>query len=196
MSDAHAVSASHESATGIPSNKLGVWLFLASEIMFFAGLIGAYLFLRMSHPAWPGPEGHLSVPIGTANTFILICSSMTMVLAYAEMQRGRQTEAQRYLLLTALLGSAFLGVKAYEYSAKFHHGIFPKTNVFWSCYFTLTGFHALHVLGGIITNLYFWIQARRGRLTVSNAYYLELSGLYWHFVDIVWIFLFPLLYLI
>ena len=197
MTEAIATSHSaHVSPTGIPSNKLGMWLFLASEVMFFTGLIAAYVVLRLSHPSWPGPEGHLSVALGTANTLILICSSMTMVMAFAELQQGRPARMRGYLLATILLGSAFLVVKGCEYTTKFHHGIFPSTNVFWSCYFALTGFHGLHVLGGIIANLYFWVKALRNRLTPQNADLLELAGLYWHFVDIVWIFLFPLLYLI
>ena len=196
MSQAASLSVGHESATGVASHKLGMWLFLASEVMFFAGLFAAYLVLRMSNPAWPGSEGHLSVPIGTFNTLILICSSMTMVMAYAKVQEGRQQQAATYLLVTILLGCAFLGIKGFEYSAKFHHEIFPSTNVFWSCYFTLTGLHGLHVLGGVITNLWVWSLAVRGRLSLAKAYVPELAGLYWHFVDIVWIFLFPLLYLI
>ena len=186
----------HDSATGIPSNKLGLWVFLASEVMFFTGLIAAYIVLRMSNPAWPGPEGHLSVPIGTANTFVLICSSMTMVMAHAKLQANRLAAGAGYLLATVLLGCAFLVVKGYEYSLKFSHGLFPSTNIFWSCYFMLTGFHALHVLGGIITNLWLFSLAARKRLGPPKAYLVELAGLYWHFVDIVWIFLFPLLYLI
>ena len=193
---ASAMAAVPSSATGVPSHKLGLWLFLASEVMFFTGLIAAYIVLRISHPAWPGPAGHLSVPIGTLNTFILICSSMTMVLAYAAVQEGRQDKASGYLLWTILLGCAFLVIKGFEYSKKFEHGIYPSTNVFWSCYFTLTGFHGLHVLGGIITNIWVLSLAWRGRLVREKSYVPELAGLYWHFVDIVWIFLFPLLYLI
>ena len=197
MSQAHAVTFGETiPTTGIPSNKLGMWLFLASEVMFFTGLIAAYVVLRMSNPAWPGPEGHLSVPMGTLNTFILIGSSMTMVMALAEVQHNRQKAAKGFLVLTILLGSAFLGIKACEYAAKFHHGILPSTTVFWSCYFTLTGFHALHVFGGIIANAWVLSLAFRGRLTSSTSHTVELAGLYWHFVDIVWIFLFPLLYLI
>ena len=187
---------SHESATGIPSNKLGMWVFLASEIMFFAGLITAYLVLRLSHPAWPGAEGHLSVPIGTFNTLVLITSSVTIVLALNAHQRADFTAAKIFLLITVALGCAFLGIKGYEYSQKFEHHIGPTTNIFWSCYFMLTGFHALHVLGGIITNLWFWMRLQRNELPVEKSYRIELAGLYWHFVDIVWIFLFPLVYLL
>ena len=197
MSQASAIAlGSYESATGIPSHKLGMWLFLASEIMFFAGLITAYLVLRLSHPAWPGPEGHLSVPIGTFNTLVLITSSVTIVLALNAHQRADFKAAKTFLLITVLLGCAFLGIKGYEYSQKFEHHIGPTTNIFWSCYFMLTGFHALHVLGGIITNLWFWMRIQRNELPVEQSYCIELAGLYWHFVDIVWIFLFPLVYLL
>ena len=183
------------SATGIPNGKLGMWVFLASEVMFFTGLIGAYLVLRLGHPAWPGSEGHLNVWIGTANTLVLICSSTTIVLALAAAGRGALGAARGWLLATAGLGSLFLVIKGFEYAAKFSHHILPSTNVFWSCYFALTGFHALHVLGGIVFNL--WVLGRMARPAVwaGQAHRLELAGLYWHFVDIVWIFLFPLLYL-
>ena len=198
MTQAHAATISRApiSATGVPTNKLGMWLFLASEVMFFTGLIAAYVVLRISNPGWPGPEGHLSVWLGTVNTFVLICSSMTMVMAFAKVQQDHRGSFRFFLVATIVLGLAFLGIKAYEYSTKLTHGIVPGTNIFWSCYYTLTGFHALHVLGGIIANLWILSVGLRNRLSSSNAYLVELAGLYWHFVDIVWIFLFPLLYLI
>jgi heme/copper-type cytochrome/quinol oxidase subunit 3 len=193
MNHAHAVSAT---ATGIPNGKLGMWVFLASEVMFFTGLIGAYIVLRMGHPSWPGPEGHLSVPLGTLNTLVLICSSTTIVLALAASQRGAMGVVRGWLVATILLGSLFLVIKGIEYSTKFHHHIFPSTSVFWSCYYTLTGFHALHVLGGIVFNLWVLGLTRRAVRWEAQGHRLELAGLYWHFVDIVWIFLFPLLYLL
>ncbi len=192
----HAAALSPPSATGIPHGKLGMWLFLASEVMFFTGLIGAYLVLRLGHPAWPGPEGHLSVPLGTLNTLVLICSSTTIVLALAAGERGALRTVRLWLLATILLGALFLVVKGFEYTAKFSHHIVPSTTVFWSCYFVLTGFHALHVLGGIIFNvLVLSYAASEARWQLFHQR-LELAGLYWHFVDIVWIFLFPLLYLL
>ncbi|MBI3321310.1 MAG: heme-copper oxidase subunit III [Candidatus Omnitrophica bacterium] len=199
MTNVHARSAgwvNTVSATGIPNGKLGMWVFLASEVMFFTGLIGAYLVLRLGHPHWPGPEGHLSVPLGTTNTLLLIGSSVTIVLALSASQRGAIARARWWLLSTALLGSGFLVIKGFEYAAKFAHHIVPSTNVFWSCYYVLTAFHGLHVLGGIVFNL--WILSRTFNRSVwqAQAHRLELAGLYWHFVDIVWIFLFPLLYLI
>jgi heme/copper-type cytochrome/quinol oxidase subunit 3 len=198
MADAVAhphASTFHASATGIPSGKLGMWLFLASEVMFFTGLIGAFVVLRMGHPGWPGPEGHLSVPIGTVNTLILICSSTAIVLSLGASARGAMRAVQGWLLATIGLGSAFLVIKGFEYAAKFSHHIVPSTNVFWSCYFALTGFHALHVLGGIIFNLWVLAYSAKPSSWALHGHRLELAGLYWHFVDIVWIFLFPLLYL-
>ena len=134
--------------------------------------------------------------MGTMNTLLLIGSSVTIVLALAASERNRMVATRGWLLLTILLGSSFLGIKSFEYAAKFSHHIGPSTNVFWSCYFVLTGFHGLHVLGGIVFNL--WVLSRTFRASVWQAqrHRLELAGLYWHFVDIVWIFLFPLLYLL
>ena len=196
MSQAHAATIGHETATGIPNGKLGMWVFLASEIMFFTGLIAAYVVLRMGHPSWPGSAGHLSVPLGTLNTFLLIGSSMTVVMALAASEQRRASAMRGWLLATIFLGSCFLVIKGTEYAAKFSHEIFPSTNVFWSCYFTLTGFHALHVLGGIIFNLVILLVSFNPEAWSSRRQWLELGGLYWHFVDIVWIFLFPLLYLL
>ena len=198
MSQTASIASPHaeiHTATGVPNGKLGMWVFLASEVMFFTGLIGAYIVLRMSHPAWPGAEGHLSVPIGTMNTLILICSSTTIVLALAASERRALPAVRGWLLATILLGSSFLVIKGCEYAAKFAHHIVPSTNVFWSCYFALTGFHGLHVLGGILFNLFVLRQTATDARWTDQGHRLELAGLYWHFVDIVWIFLFPMLYL-
>jgi len=196
MNQAYAVTIERETATGIPNGKLGMWVFLASEVMFFTGLIAAYVVLRMGHPAWPGSAGHLSVPLGTLNTFLLIGSSMTVVMALAASEQRRASAMRGWLVATILLGSCFLVIKGIEYAAKFSHEIFPSTNIFWSCYFTLTGFHALHVLGGIVFNLVILLVSLNPVAWQSRSRWLELGGLYWHFVDIVWIFLFPLLYLL
>ena len=199
MSATHAVAPAEapgfHTATGVPNGKLGMWIFLASEVMFFTGLIGAYLVLRMSNPAWPGHEGHLSVPIGTVNTLILICSSTAIVMALAASAREAIAAVRGWLLATAGLGSLFLVIKGFEYAAKFAHHIVPSTNIFWSCYFTLTGLHGLHVLGGILFNLWVLGYTATPARWATYRNRLELAGLYWHFVDIVWIFLFPILYL-
>ena len=198
MTQAHAITAGPPpiTATGIPNNKLGVWLFLASEVMFFTGLIAAYVVLRMGHAAWPGSEGYLNVWVGTVNTLVLICSSTTIVMALAATQRGAVRVARLWLLGTIGLGTLFLVIKGFEYGAKFSHHIFPSTTIFWSCYFTLTGFHALHVLGGILYNLWVLKLTFNAPVWSRRSSLLEMAGLYWHFVDIVWIFLFPLLYLL
>jgi heme/copper-type cytochrome/quinol oxidase subunit 3 len=193
----HAISphASSDTRTGIPNGKLAMWLFLASEVMFFTGLIGAYVVLKMGHPDWPGSDGHLNVWIGTVNTLILICSSTSIVLALAASNQGNLPGVRRWMLLTIVLGTLFLLIKGYEYSQKFSHHIFPSTNVFWSAYFALTAFHAIHVIGGIVFNLVVLSYARNQGAWAGRGHRLEFAGLYWHFVDIVWIFLFPMLYL-
>ena len=193
MSQSASISA--DTATGIPSGKLGMWLFLASEVMFFTGLFGAYIVLRAGHPAWPGSEGHLNVWIGTFNTLVLICSSTTIVLALVAAETKSVAAVRKWLLVTIGLGVLFLCIKGFEYYAKFSHHILPSTNLFWGSYFVMTGFHALHVLGGVIFNLLVLSYTRKSSLWDSHGHRLEIAGLYWHFVDIVWIFLFPMLYL-
>lgn len=293
-------------AMGLPltNTKLAMWLFLATEIMFFSGLIGSYIVLRFGTPQglWPRPHDvHLVEWMGALNTFVLICSSVTVVLAHAAMTKGEIGKATGYIFVTLLLGGVFLGIKAVEYNAKFKHHIIPgqvrpenglfdgvnaayeamlknwieKTehmpasarsaeqqaalerakkfadkleagrrdpklklspadqiqeakalsgenyhgqfdfpaaddkgipvffpqvisngNLWASCYFLMTGLHALHVLGGMIIFLLILVWAVLGRFSAKHTQFVEMSGLYWHFVDIVWIFLFPLLYLI
>ncbi len=181
--------------TGIPSAKLGMWLFLASEVMFFAGLLGAYVVLRAG-TAWPHPADELNVPAAALNTFILLSSSMTMALSVAATHNKDLSKLRLFLLATILLGIAFLCVKGYEYSVKFHHGHFPSTSLFFGTYFTLTGIHGIHVLAGIIANLWVLSLTCKPGFLERRADIVETSGLYWHFVDVVWIFLFPMVYLI
>jgi cytochrome c oxidase subunit 3 len=251
------------------SGKLAVWLFLATEVMFFGALIGVYLLLRFGGTqVWPSQHDvHLSEPIGAFNTFVLICSSVTVVMAHVAMQEGALNKVRNFLLATFALGAVFLIVKAYEYQAKFSHGIIPGAvyeradsdyaqavraelahlaeeggetaaaaqaliaridggelegqaladeikhfaeahnahhvpvvirggNLWASTYFALTGFHALHVLGGLVAFGVILALLFVGKLTTRHGNVIELTGLYWHLVDIVWIFLFPLLYLV
>ncbi len=193
--------------TGVNNAKLGIWLFLASEVMLFGGLFSAYIFLRVGLPEWPGTiAGHeyavasdlFNVPIATVNTMILIGSSVTMVMAWASLVMERFSRYRLYMGATILLGVAFLGIKAVEYSDKFSHGLFPDESLVLAIYFTLTGLHALHVLGGIVVNSYFWGPG--SKLWETNPQWftnrIEIAGLYWHFVDLVWIFLFPTIYLL
>jgi cytochrome c oxidase subunit 3 len=283
---AHAVADEPELHMGAPvsNGKLAMWIFLATEIMFFTGLIGTYLILRNGQPSsgrpWPTPEQvHLVEWIGALNTFVLICSSLTVVLAHWEIGRGNVSKATTYIAVTLALGAVFLVIKAFEYNSKFEHQILPGRiferldgpagpdyvakireqlnavvdgqthagegavsdarellaameikegrpglspvqlserakqfqethhdvhlapvipfgNMWASCYFAMTGFHAIHVLGGVVVFIIILLKGLAGRLGPQHESMLELTGLYWHFVDIVWIFLFPLLYLV
>ncbi|MBI4386012.1 MAG: cytochrome c oxidase subunit 3 [Elusimicrobia bacterium] len=186
----------HVPTTGIPNGKLGVWLFLASEVMLFATLFTTYIVLRMAAPSWPAGWEVLNVPLATLNTVVLITSSVTMVLAYAKACERDRAGFYRMIGLTIALGFAFLVVKAFEYGAKFHHGHFPSTDIFYAVYFTMTGLHGLHVIGGIGFNVYLALWAREHWEHPLFIGRVEYGGLYWHFVDIVWIFLFPGLYLL
>lgn len=184
--------------TGVTNAKLGTWCFLASEVMLFGALFSAYVLLRTGAPSWPEGSQLLNVPMATFNTLVLIISSMTMVMSWASLATKDFSKYRLYMGLTILLGLTFLVVKAFEYGAKFEHHIFPKTSTFYAIYFTLTGLHGLHVLGGILLNSYFlfpgsalWKEEPE-QLTGR----IECAGLYWHFVDLVWIFLFPVLYLL
>jgi cytochrome c oxidase subunit 3 len=272
---------------GVPlrHGKLAMWFFMVTEIMFFTALIGTYVLLRNGAPVWPRPHDvHLIEWVGALNTFVLICSSVTVVLAHWAIGRGKVPLTVAFILITFALGVVFLVIKGFEYTAKFEHGILPgriydrddgkvgeqyvqrvredleqlvadkgefgkldtkvkatinalladiekkkqgergptakeiaervhelneslpeerhvtplipRGNMWASCYFAMTGFHALHVLGGVVIFVVILIIALRGRLGRRHESFIELTGLYWHFVDIVWIFLFPLLYLV
>ena len=198
--------------TGLTNPKLGIWLFLASEVMLFGSLFSSYALLRSGATTWPRQSDVLSVPLAALNTVVLIASSVTMVLAWASLaphtaavQKGDSSAAaaslRRYRLfmgLTLLGGAIFLVVKAIEYSEKFSHHLYPATNNFLGLYFTLTGLHALHVIVGMIVNGYLWGPGARMWQAQPQRFAnrIEVAGIYWHFVDIVWIFLFPVLYLL
>jgi heme/copper-type cytochrome/quinol oxidase subunit 3 len=184
--------------TGVTNSKLGIWLFLASEVMLFGALFSAYIILRVGSESWPEGSTLLSVPLATLNTMVLITSSVTMVLSWASLMMNRFSRYRLFMGLTILLALVFLVVKYFEYSAKFEHHLFPSTNTFLAIYFTLTGLHGLHVLGGIIVNTYFLLPGSRlwKEKPRQFAGRIEAAGLYCHFVDLVWIFLFPVLYLL
>lgn len=189
--------------TGIPSGKLGIWIFLASEVMFFAGLIGAYVVLRFGYPKWPVPSETLSISLTGFNTFLLICSSVTMVKALSAANHDDQAGIKKYLGCTVLMGCCFLSVQAYEYWSLFNHahgpytdGFRPWTDMFGSTFYTMTGFHGAHVTGGVIWLSIVLLGALQGRFSSKNNSAIELAGLYWHFVDLVWIILFTIVYLI
>jgi len=181
-------------STGIPSGKVGVWWFLASEITVFGGLIACYIVVRLGSGGWGEATTHLNFSLALANTFVLLTSSLTMVLAFAGVQDGSPKGLRISLLLTILLGLIFLAIKAFEYAGEIREGFTPAAGIFWSFYYGMTGLHALHVLAGVAVNSILLIEAL-GDILRPNEHRVELAGLYWHFVDIVWIFLFPLLYL-
>ncbi len=191
------------------ASTLGMWVFLVNEVMFFGGLFTVYVVYRVLFPnAFAHASNHLDVTLGTINTAVLIGSSLTMAMAVHASQTGHSRRIIGWVLATVALGSVFLGIKGYEYWHKFHEGMVPgphfsyagpdpgHAEVFFSLYFALTGLHALHMVIGV--GIMAWIiwAARAGRFTPAYHTPVEIAGLYWHFVDIVWIFLFPLLYLI
>ena len=182
--------------TGVTNAKFGTWLFLASEVMLFGALFSSLILLRTASTDWP--RGVLNIPLATLNTAVLIASSVTMVMAWASLKMDSFRNFRLYLGCTILLAFVFLVVKYFEYTAKFHHGIFPSTHNFYALYFTMTGLHGLHVIGGIIVNLYLLLPGSRLWFSKPDQFAgrIECAGLYWHFVDLVWIFLFPSLYLI
>lgn len=184
--------------TGLFNAKLGIWLFLASEVMLFGALFSSYVLLRVGAPTWPHGYEILNVPLATINTVILISSSVTMVMSWASLVLKDFGKYKLYMGLTILLAFGFLVVKAFEYGSKFSHGLYPSESTFLAIYFTITGLHGLHVVGGIIVNGYFWGPGSKMWHTDPARFTnrVEVAGLYWHFVDLVWIFLFPVLYLL
>ncbi len=206
-----------EIGADVYNEKLGMWIFLGSEVMFFTALIGSYIILRVGHPpAWAEPGGILNVPVTAVNTFLLICSSVTMVKAFAAIQDGDQRGLKLYLVATVVIGAAFVGVQAYEYTALFSEGFVasgyvegshfaelaaegalpPEVGIYGSTFYTMTGFHGFHVSMGVICMIFVTWKAFKGKYTATDHRGVEVIGLYWHFVDLVWIILFTIVYLI
>ncbi len=189
--------AEHEyTTTGLNHRKLLMWVFLGSDCLFFGALIATYMVYRGQSLNGPYPVDIIDVPITTISTFVLLCSSFGMVQALAATNRNDQKAIQRWLLITAALGAAFIGFQIYEFNAFKNEGLTLGTNLFGASFFTLTGFHGAHVTVGIIWLLGLFFAARKGRLGPRTSLDVEIMGLYWHFVDIVWIVIFTLLYLI
>ena len=215
--------AGRELGAGVYNEKLGIWVFLGSEVMFFTALIGSYIILRFANPgafAYPGKV--LNIPVTAVNTFLLICSSVTMVKAFAAANMGDMAKMKLYLVATTLIGAAFVGVQAYEYTHLIHAGFLPSgiregselaelaaagalglgsadpavAGVYGSSFYTMTGFHGFHVTCGVVCMAYVTIKAYRGKYTQTDHRGIEVVGLYWHFVDLVWIILFTIVYLI
>ncbi len=208
-----------ERGLDVYNNKLGMWVFLASEVMFFTALIGTYVILRFGAPGeWAKPGAVLNIPVTAFNTFLLICSSVSMVKAYASIADGDQKRLRFWLLVTILCGATFVGVQVYEYSHLVHRGFLPSgvregselaelvangtlpaatMSLYGSTFFTMTGFHGFHVTCGVISMIYlFFTKALPGKYTQQDYRGVEVIGLYWHFVDLVWIILFTIVYLI
>ncbi len=182
--------------TGLTNGKLGIWLFLASEVMLFGALFSTYIILRVGAPEWP--HGELNIWLGAINTVILISSSVTMVMAWASLKMNDWGKHRIYLISTFVLAGLFLVNKYFEYSAHFATGEYPSHSTFLALYYTLTGLHGLHILAGMIVMLYLIGPGAKmwKRNADQFANRIEATGLYWHFVDLVWIFLFPVLYLL
>ena len=186
--DAHGHEEEYTS-TGIPHDKMGMWVFLCSEVMFFTGLIGSYIVLRFATPLWPPPASVLNIPLTAVNTFILICSSVTMVQALAAVSRGDYRKLKLFLSLTLLFGAVFLSIQAVEYWKLLHEGFNPHVSLFGSVFFTTTGFHGFHVFCGVVCMAVQTGRAFLGKFTQAHHQGIETIGLYWHFVDLVWIVL-------
>ena len=194
--NAHAHSAHPPTATGLDTWKLGFWTFMGSETLFFGSFIATYMIYVGRSVQGPYPHDVLDIPLTTISTFELLMSSLAMVLALASVQRGSRKGTLTWLLTTAALGLVFLGFQAYEFTHFYHEGLTLSTNLFGSSFFILTGFHGAHVTIGVIWLLILWLQTLGGRIGPADALKVEIAGLYWHFVDIVWIVIFTLIYLI
>jgi heme/copper-type cytochrome/quinol oxidase subunit 3 len=186
----------HATNTGLSNEKLAMWAFLGSECLLFGALISTYFLYRGRSVSGPTPKQIYDIPFTSISSFVLLMSSLTMVLALAAIQRGDQRRLRIWLLATAFLGTVFVGGQIYEFTSFIHEGLTLKTNLFGSTFFVLTGFHGVHVTIGIMMLLSLANLSSKGKLPQSKAEIVEIAGLYWHFVDIVWIVIFTIVYLI
>ena len=179
------------SASGVPTGRLAIWWVLASEIVIFGGLLAAYVMHRLGHPEWAHESEHTNTLAGGINTLVLLTSSLMAVLAHQAAQKGNGPRAANFLWLTILGAVMFVGIKSVEWTLEISHGFVLTKSPFWSFYYCAAGLHALHVIAGATIMGIVAIDARKGK----ELQRVELIGIYWHFVDVVWIFLFPLLYI-
>ncbi|HKY66105.1 MAG TPA: heme-copper oxidase subunit III [Acidimicrobiales bacterium] len=188
---------SHQTSTGVSNEKLAMWVFLGSDCLLFGGLISTYLLLRHRSTHGPQPSHEFfDIPFTSVSSFVLLFSSLTMALAVGAIHRGDLRRCRTFLMTTALLGSVFIAGQVYEFTAFVKEGLGYTTNIFGSAFYTLTGFHGVHVSVGIIFLLSLVVMSLRGRLSTDKAETVEIFGLYWHFVDVVWILIFTIVYLI
>jgi heme/copper-type cytochrome/quinol oxidase subunit 3 len=183
-------------STGLSNVKLGMWAFLGSECLLFGALISTFILFRNRPVTGLTPQDIYDIPFTSVSSFVLLMSSLTMVLALAAIQRGEEAKLRVWLMATALLGMTFITGQVYEFTRFVQEGMTIRTNVLASSFFTLTGFHGVHVTGGILMLLSLYGMSLDGRLPPSKAEAVEMVGLYWHFVDVVWIVIFTVVYLI
>jgi cytochrome c oxidase subunit 3/cytochrome o ubiquinol oxidase subunit 3 len=188
--------AAHQTSTGLPNRKLAMWLFLASDCLLFGALISTYVLYRGSSLVGPYPNDVFDIPYTSVSSFVLLASSLTMVLALAAIQRGDQARMRLWLLTTALLGMTFVGGQVYEFTSFVREGLTLRTNLFGTTFYVLTGFHGAHVAIGVLMLLSLFGVSFTGGLGDEASETVELVGLYWHFVDVVWIVIFTVIYLI
>jgi len=196
LSETSTVDQPVVSTTGLSHTKLAMWVFLGSECLLFGALISTYLIYRGQFAHGPAPGDIFDIPFTSVSSFVLLMSSLTMVLALAALQRGDIRNNRLWLLTTALLGSIFIGGQVYEFTTFLREGLGYTTSPFSSAFFTLTGFHGVHVSLGILMLMSLFISSLRGSLRKEHSETVEIIGLYWHFVDIVWIFIFTVIYLV
>jgi len=186
----------HVTSTGLSNNKMAMWMFLGSECLLFGGLISTYMLYKGRVNSGPQPDQIFDIPFTSVSSFVLLMSSLTMVLAVSAAQRKDDRNTNLWLTITALLGATFVGGQVYEFTAFYREGLGFTTSLFGSSFYTLTGFHGVHVTVGIIMLMALVGMISRDRIPGNKAETVELIGLYWHFVDIVWIVIFTLVYLI
>ncbi len=186
----------HRTSTGLNSRKMVFWAFLGSECMFFGSLIATYLVYKGRDSVGPHPHEILNIPFTSVSAFVLLMSSLTMVLALAAVQRGDRRGSMIWLAATALLGMTFVGGQCYEFTHFFWEGLALQTNLFGCSFFVLTGFHGTHVTVGVIWLWTLFVRAAQGKIPQERSLDVEIAGLYWHFVDVVWIAIFTLVYLL
>jgi heme/copper-type cytochrome/quinol oxidase subunit 3 len=186
----------HQTATGLPSTKLAIWMFLSSECLLFGALITAYVLYRGASQQPPFPSDVFDIPYTSVSSFVLLASSLTMVLAHASAERRDLPRMRVWLLATAFLGLTFVGGQVYEFTTFYNEGLHIDTNLFGTTFFVLTGFHGVHVTVGVLMLLSLVAMSAAERLPDDAAFPVEMVGLYWHFVDIVWIVIFTVVYLI
>ncbi|MGI8661873.1 MAG: cytochrome c oxidase subunit 3 [Acidimicrobiales bacterium] len=182
--------------TGLSNEKLGMWVFLGSDCLLFGGLISTYLLYKNTAAVAPLPKQVYDIPFTSVSSFILLMSSLTMVLALSALNRADHRQTRLWLLTTALLGATFISGQVYEFTSFLREGMGYTNSTASSAFYTLTGFHGVHVSVGIVLLMSMYVMSLRGRLPASKAETLEIVGLYWHFVDVVWIVIFPVVYLI